>query len=189
MGYLSALELRRLRFASCGEDVRISDRCSIYGCQNVRIGSHVRIDDLTVITAASPVVIGSYVHIGAQAFIAGTHGVDIGDFVNISPGAAIFSTSDDFSGETLAGPLVTAELRGAYEAPVRIGRQAIIGARSVVLPGVTIGEGTAVGALSLVKESVPEWSIYAGVPARFIRQRSRALLALEEKFLRNHRRV
>jgi len=52
-----------------------------------------------------------------------------------------------------------------------------------VLPGCDIGEGTTVGALSLVKASLAEWGIYAGVPARRLRDRSRDLLALERELL------
>jgi galactoside O-acetyltransferase len=56
-------------------------------------------------------------------------------------------------------------------APVRLCYGADIGARSVVLPGVTVGERSVVGAGSVVSRDVPEGSVFAGVPARLLRQR------------------
>ena len=54
---------------------------------------------------------------------------------------------------------------------------------TVILPNLIIGEGTAVGALSLVKKNLEEWSIYAGNPIKKIKDRSKKLLELEEQFL------
>ena len=59
MGYLSRAQLAELGLASYGEDVLISDRCSIYGAASISLGSHVRIDDFTIITAREKVAIGS----------------------------------------------------------------------------------------------------------------------------------
>jgi galactoside O-acetyltransferase len=49
----------------------------------------------------------------------------------------------------------------------------------VILPGVTLGEGSAVGALALVIKSCEAFGIYSGVPAKLIRSRERTLLDLE----------
>jgi galactoside O-acetyltransferase len=65
---------------------------------------------------------------------------------------------------------------------VTLERHVIVGANAVILPGVTIGEGSAVGALSLVNTSLPPWGIYAGTPARKINDRSRRLLDLEAEY-------
>ncbi len=59
---------------------------------------------------------------------------------------------------------------------VFVGKHVIIGAGSVVLPELSIGEGTAVGAMSLVKDSLKPWSVYVGTPARRIGERSKNLL-------------
>jgi len=50
-----------------------------------------------------------------------------------------------------------------------------------VLPGVSIGYGAAVGALSLVKQSIPEFQIWVGSPAKFIKDRSKDVLKLEKQ--------
>ncbi|MCC6483663.1 MAG: hypothetical protein IT209_02355 [Armatimonadetes bacterium] len=55
-------------------------------------------------------------------------------------------------------------------APVRICDKAWIGARAIILKGVTIGEGAVIGAGSVVTKDVPAWCVAAGNPARVIRQ-------------------
>jgi galactoside O-acetyltransferase len=173
MGTLSREQIDQLGFAGVGSDVTISDRCSIYGAAAIRIGDHVRIDDFAILTAREPVVIGSYVHLSAFTFLSGTFGIVIEDFVNVSPRATLLSGNDDFSGEWLPGAMIPEELRHVRGARIHLGRHSMVGAHSVVLPGVSFGEGAVVGALSLVKESLAPWGIYGGVPARRIRPRDR----------------
>jgi galactoside O-acetyltransferase len=170
---LSREQIIQLGFAAVGADVVISDRCSIYGAESIRIGNHVRIDDFAILTARQPMVIGSYVHISAFAFLSGPFGIVIDDFVNVGPRAALMSGTDDFTGQWLAGPVVPEELRNVQGGRIHLGRHSIVGPHSVVLRGVTFGEGAAVGALSLVKESLAPWSIYGGVPVRLIGPRTR----------------
>jgi galactoside O-acetyltransferase len=126
------------------------------------------------------VVIGSYVHVSAFAFLSGPFGILIEDFVNVGPRASLMSGNDDFFGNWLAGPVVPEELRNVQGAPIHLERHAIVGSHSVVLRGVRFGEGAAVGALSLVKDSLEPWSIYGGVPARRIRARDRRVETLAE---------
>jgi acetyltransferase-like isoleucine patch superfamily enzyme len=178
MGTLSPDEITQLGFAAVGTDVAISDRCSIYGAGSITIGNHVRIDDFAILTARQPVIIGSYVHISAFAFLSGPFGIVIEDFVNVGPRAALLSGNDDFSGQWLPGPLAPEELRNVQGGCIHLGRHSIVGTHSVVLRGVSFGEGAAVGALSLVKESLAAWAIYGGVPARRIRPRGRTVETL-----------
>lgn len=60
--------------------------------------------------------------------------------------------------------------RGALSTPIRIGRNVWIGFDCVILPGVTIGDGSIVGARSVVTENVRPYTVVAGNPARMIRQ-------------------
>jgi acetyltransferase-like isoleucine patch superfamily enzyme len=175
MGILSSDQIAQLGLAAVGTDVAISDRCSIYGASSIRLGDHVRIDDFAILTAREPVVIGSYVHISAFAFLSGQFGMVIEDFVNVSPRATLLSGNDDFSGEWLPGSMIPDELRHVQEGCIHLGRYSMVGAHSVVLPGVSFGEGAVVGALSLVKEPLAPWGIYGGVPARLLRSRNRGL--------------
>ena len=73
-------------------------------------------------------------------------------------------------------------LNGTIE-PVFIGRHVIIGSGSVVLPGVKIGNGSSVGALSLVTKSLEEWGVYSGAPVKRIKARKKNLLEKEKLLL------
>ena len=67
--------------------------------------------------------------------------------------------------------------------PLFIGKHSIVGAGSMIMPGVTLAEGTSVGAMSLIRKSTEAWSIYVGNPAKKIKDRSKDLLILEKQFL------
>lgn len=95
----------------------------------------------------------------------------------------IYSGSDDYSGKSLTNPTVPKEFLNVTVKPVSIGRHVIIGAGSVVLPGVTIGEGASVGALSLVTKSLEEWGVYMGAPAKRLKRRRMELLEQEKRLL------
>jgi acetyltransferase-like isoleucine patch superfamily enzyme len=66
--------------------------------------------------------------------------------------------------------ILTNDTTRAVKADTRIGRNCFIGTRSIILPGVTIGDGCVVDAGSVVNKDVPEGSAVAGNPAKIIRQ-------------------
>jgi galactoside O-acetyltransferase len=70
------------------------------------------------------------------------------------------------------------ELRFIQGGDVILRQHAIIGTNSTILPNVTINEGAAIGAMSLVIKDIPEWSICVGVPCRKIKARSKKLLEM-----------
>jgi galactoside O-acetyltransferase len=123
--------------------------------------------------------IGRNVHISTGACLLGVHGVEIGDYSAISAGVKLFTATEDLSGEWLCNPQSPANKRRPIQSYVRVGKHCVIGANSVVLPGAEFPDGACLGALSLAKKPLQSWSIYAGVPARFIRARSRRALELE----------
>ncbi|MBD3830902.1 MAG: acyltransferase, partial [Arcobacter sp.] len=61
----------------------------------------------------------------------------------------------------------------------------IVGASSVIMPGVTLGEGTSIGAMSLILKSTEPWGIYVGNPAKRLKDRKKDLLDLEKEYLEN----
>lgn len=190
-GYFTDQELAQLGFAAYGDDVKISRNCAIIGAKNLRIGSHVRIDDYVVISAASgSLELGSYIHIAAGAYLGCSGGITMADFSGVSQGAKIYSASDDYSGAALTNPTVPKKYLKVDVAPVVLGRHAIIGAGSIVLPGAHIAEGTAVGAMSLIKRGFQcaPWGVYFGSPARKVADRSKALLEAEAALLAEDRR-
>ena len=176
--YYSEEELAGLGLKSYGKDVRLSRKTSLYGVGNISIGSHVRIDDFCILSGN--ITIGNYVHINPYIGVyAGKAGVTFSDFVNLSSKVTMYAVSDDYSGEYMTSPLLPEEVTNIKQAPIFVGKHVIIGTGSSVLPGVTIGEGCAIGAMSLVKDDCAPWGIYAGVPCVRIKERSNNLLTFE----------
>ena len=104
----------------------------------------------------------------------------MGDFSAFSSKCAVYATSDDYSGESMSNPMVPERYRTTEtNAPVVLKKHVLVGCMSVVLPGVTIGEGSSVGSMTLCDRSLEPWGIYVGIPARRIKDRSKKLLELE----------
>jgi acetyltransferase-like isoleucine patch superfamily enzyme len=182
MAYLDRPALEAMGFSALGQDVLISDKAAIYGAAEMRIGDRSRIDDFCVLSGR--VEIGRNVHIAPFCLVAGgVPGIAIGDFAGLAYRVSVFAQSDDYSGATMTNPTVPARYKHETRAPVRIGRHVILGAGVIVCPGVHLGDGSAVGAASLVLKSCAEWTVLAGVPARKLKDRDRGLLALEAEYL------
>ena len=186
MAMLDRRSIEAIGFRSVGQDVQISDRASFYGAERIELSDHIRIDDFCVISAgAGGVYVGRHVHIAVATTLIGTGKITISDFCNFSSRVAIYSSSDDYSGAKMTNPLIPSEYSGVNHADVALGKHVIVGCGSVILPGVVIEDGVAIGALSLVTKHCIEFGIYAGVPARRIKERKRDLLKLEEIFLKS----
>ena len=184
MAMLSRQAIEALGLASVGENIQISDKASFYGLTRMVLGNNVRIDDFCVLSAgAGGVEIGDNVHIAVYSSLIGAGRITLSDFCNISSRVAIYSSIDDYSGATMTNPTVPSEFTGVAHADVFVGKHVIVGSGSVILPGVTLEEGVAVGALSLVHKRCEAFGIYAGNPARRIKERKRDLLELEQKFM------
>ena len=182
MAYYNEIELKELGFKALGENVLISTKASIYNSQNISIGSNVRIDDFCVLSAGSGgILIGSYIHIGVYTSLIGEATIELRDFSNISSKVSIYSSNDDYSGENMTNPMVGEHFTNVHKQAVFIGKHVIIGSGSVLLPGTIINEGAAIGALSLVKNEIPPFEIYAGSPARFLKNRSKRIIKLENE--------
>lgn len=184
MSMLSREAIQTLGFASVGENVQISDRASFYGVTRIILGNNVRIDDFCVLSAGDGgIKVGDYVHIAVYSSLIGAGRITLSDFCNISSRVAIYSSNDDYSGATMTNPTVSGEYTGVTHADVFLGKHVIVGSGSVILPGVTLEGGVAIGALSLVHRSCEAFGIYAGNPARRIKERKRDLLELEQRFM------
>ncbi|MEJ1161794.1 acyltransferase [Prosthecomicrobium sp. N25] len=185
--FLSADEVRELGLAHVGKDALIHRLAVLVRPETISIGDHTRIDPFVVLSAREGVEIGRNVHVGAHTSLTGRARIVMEDFSAVSHGVRVFSSSDDFEGLGLTNPTVPEEFRAARTAPVRIGRHAIVGAGSVLLPGAVLAEGTGVGALSLVASVLDPWTLYAGVPVRRLRDRQRKPIALEAAYLARER--
>ncbi|MGB6035744.1 MAG: acyltransferase [Cryomorphaceae bacterium] len=188
MAYLSQVELSEMGFAKLGENVLISNKCSIYNAHLISLGSNVRIDDFVVISPSEqPFEIGNYVHIATHCSLIGRASIKMNDFSGLSGRVSIYSSSDDYSGDFMTNPTVPEEYSNVISKPVELGKHVIVGAGTVVLPGVTIGAGSAISALALVNRDIPSGVIAAGTPCRTIKPRKSGMLDLEKK-LRTEKR-
>lgn len=178
--FYSEEELKTLGLKAYGTNVLISKKCSIYSPGKISLGNNVRIDDFCILSGK--ITIHNYVHISAYAsMFAGDSGIEVDDFVAVSSRNAIYAESDDYSGESMVNPMVPDACRMVECAPVYIGKHSIIGSGGTILPGVTIGEGVAVGAMSLINHDLQAWTKYAGIPCKRIGARSKNLLKYVER--------
>lgn len=174
-------ELCDLGLRHFGDNVLISRKASIYSPEKIYIGNNVRIDDFCILSGN--ITIGNYVHIAAYtALFGGDKGIFMDDYSNISSRVSIYSLSDDYSGETMTNPMIPEKYKNVRSETVIIQKHVIIGAGCVVLPGITLKEGSSFGAMSLINNSSEKWSINVGIPAKKIRERSQNLLNLEKIF-------
>ncbi len=145
-----------------GRDVRIfqPDLVNIYGTE---IGDETRIGPFVEIQ--SDTKIGRRCKISSHSFIC--QGVTLEDEVFIGHG--VMFTNDVLPYATTEG----GEIKGADDwvmVETKVKRGASIGSNATILPGVTIGERSVIGAGAVVTEDVPAGCVYAGVPARLLRK-------------------
>ena len=115
--------------------------CKIWAPWNLEMGSYVAIDDAVNLYSVDKIIIGTKVAISREAFIC------------------------------TASHAITNPNRPLVTAPVTICDGVWIGARAIILPGVTIGEGAVVAAGAVVTKDVEPWSVVGGNPAKFIKKR------------------
>ena len=178
--YYTNKELKEFGFRALGRSVLISRTCRIYTPETISLGSHVLIDDFTILNGE--LVLGDYVHISSNCELyAGEARITVGDFCEISSRCALYATSDDYSGASLFGPQVPAAYRGVKNEPVILENYVLMGTGGTMLPGVRVAEGCSFGAMTLVNRSTEPWGVYAGIPARRLRERERDLLEQAKK--------
>jgi len=184
MAYYTQFELEAFGFKSLGENVKLSKLASIYNAKNIEIGDNSRIDDFCVLSAGEGgICIGRHVHISVYTSIMGAGEIVLQDYTGLSSKCALYSSNDDYSGKFMTNPTVPSEFTNVSHAPVKIKKHSLVGAGSIILPGVTIEECVAVGAFSLVNKSLEAGFIYTGQPAKKLMARSRNCEMLENELL------
>lgn len=182
MSYLTQQEIEQMEFKFIGKNVKISNNAKIYNADQIEIGDNSRIDDFCVLSGK--IKIGRNVHIAVFCNVAGgSGGIEICDFAGLAYYVNLFTQSDDYLGFTLTNPTVPRKYKNELFGNLKIGKHAIIGSNSSIMPNAHIAEGCSIGAMSLVTKATVPWGIYVGVPAKWIKSRSAELLKLEQQYL------
>lgn len=116
--------------------------------------------------AAPPVLrFGDRCNIGRGASFVARVGIDVGDDVTTAPN--VYVTDHNHAYDDVTVPIAQ---QWPHEAPVSIGRGCWIGTGAIVLPGTVIGENVTVAAGSVVRGTIPDRCVVAGVPAKVVRR-------------------
>jgi acetyltransferase-like isoleucine patch superfamily enzyme len=156
---LKTFEYRVLK--NCiGKKTIVGPGTNIINFSNVMIGNHALIQDYVYIRAGYEgfIKIGDYCAINSFAKLFGHGGIEIGDYTQIGPDCLITTTTHNYQDG----------LKARFE-KIRIGNWVWVGAKSIILAGITIGDHAIIGAGSVVTKDVPKNSISVGSPARVIK--------------------
>ena len=172
-------ELLNLGFKKVGKDCLISKYARFYNIKNISIGNKVRIDDFCILSGK--ITIGSYVHISLFSVLYGSKGIIIGNFCGTSARTIIYSAVDDFSGNYLINPMVPNVFKNVTGGIVKLMDFVQLGANTIVMPNITINTGTVTGAFTFVNKDLKPWKIYAGIPAKILKERKKYLIQYAKK--------
>lgn len=179
-------ELRKWK--CIGKNVTIYPSAKIINSPNISLGDEVVIDDFCFLYGVGDgIEIGSFCHVTVGSILQAGGLLKMGDFSAVAHRCTVLAGTDDYHGDGFIGLKVLNKYRKTEFSPVTIGRHAHIRTGTIILPGVTIGEGCAVGAGSLVLKDLPAWTICWGSPCKAHRIRpSEKLLKMEDAFLKEY---
>ena len=171
------VSIRNPQYISLGKNCIIEDYAEIQGISKfkISIGNNVTIGKLASIRPSDYYLrnlgdgldIGDNSNIGAYSYIGCSGKIEIGKNVMISPRVSMYAENHNFSAIDSA-----MKDQGVTREKIKIEDNCWIAANSVILAGITIGEGSIVSAGSIVTKNVPPFSIVGGVPAKVIKIRT-----------------
>lgn len=158
-------------FKHLGKNVLLEKGILIFHPENISLFDNVYVGHGSILKAyyLNEMIIGEGSWIGQNCFFHSAGGIRIGKCVGIGPCVKIITSyhkENKMELPVLHNPL---EFK-----PVEISDGADIGVGTIILPGLSIGEGAIVGAGSVVTKNIEAYSVYAGVPAKRMRQRNKA---------------
>ena len=158
----------RGQFRTIGEHVIFEEGVLVFHPETISLGHNLYIGHGAILKGYhnSRMEIGDNSWIGQQVFIHSGGGVTIGKSVGVGPAVKILTSRHAEEGIEI--PILLSRIEVL---PVVIEDDCDLGVGSIILPGVTLGRGTQVGAGAVVTRSTPPWSVVAGVPARVLRSR------------------
>lgn len=173
------------KFKKIGKNVHIGDNVYFRYPDLVEIGDNVIIDEFCCFTTA--LSIGDYIHIGPHcSIIGGREGTFImKDFSGLSAGCRIICSSDNYLGDGMTNPTIPLKYQSSIKhSTVIIEKHAVIGTNCVIHPNVVIGEGAALGSMSLATKNINPWGVYIGIPAKKIQEREKNKILDFESLIR-----
>ena len=191
MSHYTEQELKQMGFKYIGHNVLLSKDAVILGSENITIGDNVRIDAFCTLSSGKDgyITIGNHIHIASGVSLFGGGGIEMHDFSSISAKATLYSASDDYSGEYLMGPNIDDEYTNVEIRPIVLEKYSAVGAHCLILPGVTLAEGSVLGAMSYASNSLDSWMIYAGIPARPLKKRKTSLVEKAAQFENKYKKT
>ncbi len=159
-------------FYYLGQGVVFESHVLVFHPENIEIYDNVYVGHYTILKGyyKNKMVIGAGSWIGQQCFFHSAGGLKIGTNTGIGPGVKIITSFH--SDAEIKKPILQNAVRFA---PVIIGNNCDIGTGSIILPGVTIGQGAVIGAGTVVSKNIPAYAVAAGVPARVMRMRGESI--------------
>jgi acetyltransferase-like isoleucine patch superfamily enzyme len=157
-------------FRRLGRNVVIEEGTRIFFPESIEIGDDVYIGHDAFLNPVRPegyIQIGRGSWIGPRACLDAAAGIVIGEDVGIAQYVQILT--DEHIADDLTKPVIRTPV---WYGRVEVHRGCDLGMNTIVLPGVTIGEGVIVGAGAVVTRDLPPYVVAAGVPARVLRHRS-----------------
>ncbi len=181
--YYSEQDLKSFGLGGLGNSVFIKKTVKFYNPKNIYFGNNIIIDDFVIFSSMEKIILKNNIHISAYCAFFGKYGITMDDYSGLASRVALYSESDDYSGNSMTNETVPLLFKPEYKTgPINIGKHCIIGTGSTVMPDINIGDGAAVGAHSFVTKNLKPWTIYFGAPARKINTRSRKLLDIELEY-------
>jgi acetyltransferase-like isoleucine patch superfamily enzyme len=159
-----------LQYRTQGIDVFVADNAIIKHPSLVDLGDHTAVDiGVYLSTEAS---IGRYVHIAPYVCIIGgkQSKLIMKDFSGISAGSKILCGSDDFT-KGMMNPQIPLDYKSTKITTIVFEKFSCVGVNTVVMPGITLAEGSVVGSNSVLTKNTEPWTIYVGNPARPVKIR------------------
>ena len=160
-------------YQSFGRNSIVKHPYRIWNKKNIWVGRDVFIAEYAFLAVSRSfknqkfnpsLVFGNNVRIGSNVFISCINNIKIDNDVIISDRVFISDNNHEF--KDIRKPVINQPLRSHGNVLIESG--AFVGVNAVIMPGVTIGKNSVVGASSVVTKSIPDYCVAAGVPAKII---------------------
>ena len=154
------------RFAHVGEAVQVFAGALVLRPEVIAIGDRSRIDDFSRLEGGQGLEIGVHVHVSSFCSVFGGGRCLLGDHAGMAQGSRVITGSEQVDAAMSA--VSPPGWRDVKTSTVVLDHLSFLGTNAVMLPGTSLGVGAVIAAGSVVTKKVPDWEIWAGVPARSV---------------------